>query len=131
MILAAANDSPSGPVLTMAVVGAVLIALLFLSLVMTIVSRRWRRLVPRVLAVVFGGLFAIYAVGRGITEFWVVDFGDPASYRNAWGGPSLLGVFAVHSGPGLAVIILGLVWLRRRGRATKAEMVPRQRVSAK
>ncbi|GAB3896522.1 hypothetical protein GCM10029964_077990 [Kibdelosporangium lantanae] len=130
MILAAANDSPTGPVLTMAVVGAALIALLLLSLVMMIVSRRWRRVVPRVLAVVLGGLLAVYAVGRGVTEFWVVDFGDPASYRTAWGGPSLLGVFAVHSGPGLAVIILGLVRLRRRRRTVKAEKVSRQRVSA-
>ena len=28
-----------------------------------------------------------------------------ASYQNSWGGPGLAGVFAGHSGPGLAVVL--------------------------
>ena len=28
-----------------------------------------------------------------------------ASYQNSWGGPGLAGVFAVHSGPGPAVVL--------------------------
>jgi hypothetical protein len=45
----------------------------------------------------------------------VIDINDPASYRDDWGGPSLLGVLAVHCGPGLlALIAFGIVLLRRR-----------------
>jgi hypothetical protein len=61
-----------------------------------------------------GGLLAVYLVGRGIAEFWTIDYADPASYQNSWGGPSLVGVLAVHSGPGLVVIVLTFWWLRRR-----------------
>ena len=56
----------------------------------------------------------IYLVGRAIAEPWVIDMGDPSSYRNDWGGPSLIGVLAVHCGPGL-VFAGWTVWrLRRR-----------------
>jgi hypothetical protein len=65
-------------------------------------------LIPRM-----GALVALFAVGRGIAEFWVVDYSDPASYRHSRGGPSLAGVFAVHSGPGLIVLIATAVWLYR------------------
>ena len=57
----------------------------------------------------------LYLVGRGVAEFFVVHYSDPASYRNDWGGPSLAGVFAVHSGPGMAVIAVAaaLAWRHR------------------
>lgn len=61
-----------------------------------------RRVGQAVLAVL-----AVYLLGRGIAEFWVIDLSDPSTYRNDWGGPSLIGVLAVHSGP--AVLMLG--WL--------------------
>ncbi len=48
---------------------------------------------------------AAFLVGRGVAEFFIVHYGDPASYRNAWGGPSLAGVFAVHSGPAVAILL--------------------------
>jgi hypothetical protein len=64
---------------------------------------------------------ALYLVVRGIAEVFVVDFDDPASYRSDWGGPSLIGVLAVHSGPGLVIAVAGVLWLvrhrRRRSRA--------------
>jgi hypothetical protein len=60
------------------------------------------------------GLAAAYLVGRGIAEFWVVDYASPASYQNSWGGPSLAGVFAVHTGPGLVIVIVLAVWRYRR-----------------
>ncbi len=63
-----------------------------------------------------GGLLAVYLVGRGVAEFFIVHYSDPASYRNSWGGPSLAGVFAVHSGPAVAILIGAGVYLRRRWR---------------
>jgi len=50
-----------------------------------------------------------YLVGRAVAEFFLVNYSDPGSYRQSWGGPSLAGVFAVHSGPGLAIMIAAAV----------------------
>jgi hypothetical protein len=63
-----------------------------------------------------GTLLAVYLVGRGIVELFTIHYSDPASYAGDWGGPSLAGVLAVHSGPAL-VIIAATAWrlLRRRG----------------
>jgi len=94
------------------------------TVVVLISSPRWRGSVPRVVVVVLGGLLGSYLVVRGVAEFWIIDYADPASYRNDWGGPSLIGVFAVHSGPGLAVVVAGLVGLyrRRTRRATRGRV---------
>jgi hypothetical protein len=61
-------------------------------------------------------VLAIYLVARGIAEFFAVHYSDPASYRNDWGGPSLAGVFAVHTGPAVAIVAGTAVYLRRRRR---------------
>lgn len=53
---------------------------------------------------IFATVLGAYLVVRGVVEFFTIDYGDPSSYRNDWGGPSLLGVLAVHSGPGLAIL---------------------------
>jgi hypothetical protein len=72
-----------------------------------------------------GGLLAVYFVIRGVVEFFVIDYSRPETYRNLWGGPSLAGVLAVHSGPGLAILIFAGVYLSRRRRARrKAVSVP-------
>ena len=64
-----------------------------------------------------GLVFAIYLVVRGIAEPFVIDVNDPDSYRSDWGGPSLIGVLAVHAGPALVIVIAAVVWfVRRRGR---------------
>jgi hypothetical protein len=42
------------------------------------------------------------------------NYNDPGSYSQSWGGPSLAGVFAVHSAPELAVLIAAAVLTRRR-----------------
>jgi hypothetical protein len=65
-----------------------------------------------------GAVLAVYLVGRGIAELFIIRYGDPASYAGDWGGPSLAGVLAVHSGPAL-VIIAVTAWrlLRRRAPA--------------
>lgn len=70
----------------------------------------------RSLLAVAAGLLAAYLVARGITEFFVIHYNDPASYAGDWGGPSLAGVLAVHSGPGLVIIGAAAWWLLRRRR---------------
>lgn len=60
------------------------------------------------------GVLGFYLLVRGIAEFFVIDFHDPASYRNDWGGPSLVGVLAVHSLPGFVALGGGIAWLRRQ-----------------
>ena len=65
-----------------------------------------------VLALVLG----VFLIWRAIVEPFTIDFGDPATYRNDWGGPSLPGVLAVHMGPGLLALILMIVAIIRRRR---------------
>jgi hypothetical protein len=72
----------------------------------------------RVTGALIGGIFAVYLVGRGIAEFFTVHYSDPASYRNDWGGPSLAGVFAVHTGPAVAIVTGTVIYLIRRHRRT-------------
>jgi hypothetical protein len=59
-------------------------------------------------------IIAAYLVGRAILEPFVIDMGDPATYRHDWGGPSLIGVLAVHCGAALLVIGYAVVPMRRR-----------------
>jgi hypothetical protein len=61
-------------------------------------------------ALLTGAVLAVYLVVRGIAELFVIDYGDPSSYKNDWGGPSLAGVLAVHSGP--ALLIIGALFAR-------------------
>jgi hypothetical protein len=91
-----------------------LLSLTVISGVVGIFSRRWRRAALRIIGLTVTGLVALYMVGRGIAEFWTVNYSDPASYEHSWGGPSLAGVFAVHSGPGFVIVIATAWWLVRR-----------------
>jgi hypothetical protein len=77
-----------------------------------------RRRIQRACAWTVGGVLGAYLVGRGVAEFFTVNYSDPGSYQLSWGGPSLAGVFAVHSGPGLVVLIAAAtcVWRRARRR---------------
>lgn len=68
----------------------------------------------RIAGLAVAGLVAAFLVGRGIAEFWTVDYASPASYHDSWGGPSLAGVFAVHTGPGLIIVIITVAWVYRR-----------------
>ena len=65
-----------------------------------------------VLAFLIGGYFIV----RAAVEPFVVDFADPSSYAEAWGGPSLFGVLAVHMGPGIIAAFLMVVWFIGNGR---------------
>lgn len=66
-----------------------------------------------------GGLIAVYLVIRAVVEFFIIRYGDPASYHNSWGGPSLVGVFLVHSGPGFLILLGSCVYLARRRRTRR------------
>ena len=85
---------------------------------------RWRRRLPKVIGLAAAGVLAAFLVGRGVAEFFIVHYGDPASYRNAWGGPSLAGVFAVHSGPAVAILLGAGGYLVRRHRARSGPSGP-------
>lgn len=65
------------------------------------------------LAMVVGTVLGAYLIVRGIAEPFVIDMSDPSTYRNDWGGPSLIGVLAVHCGPGLISAALMGSALRR------------------
>jgi hypothetical protein len=76
---------------------------------------------PSTLGLGLGLLLGLYLFGRAVVEPFVIDFGDPATYRHDWGGPSLAGVLAVHCGPGLlagAAMVTALA--RRYGRPPTA-----------
>jgi hypothetical protein len=75
---------------------------------------RPRHFVARAAGLFLGGALALYLVGRGVAEFFIIHYSDPASYRSDWGGPSLAGVFAVHSGPAVAIVVGSAIYLRRR-----------------
>jgi len=79
--------------------------------------RRAMKVIGYALAVVLG----VYLMARAVAELFLLDMSDPASYRDDWGGPGLLGVLAVHCGPGLLALILsvyvGLRYRRRRSHA--------------
>jgi hypothetical protein len=64
-----------------------------------------------------GYVLGFYLIVRAIAEPFVIDVTDPATYRQDWGGPSLLGVLVVHGGPGLIAAVL-MAWhiARRRAR---------------
>jgi hypothetical protein len=63
-----------------------------------------------------GIVLGLFFLVRAIAELVVIDFSDPATYRDDWGGPSLVGVLLVHCGPGLVVVSLGAVYLVRRSK---------------
>lgn len=71
-------------------------------------------------ALLVGAVLAVYLVGRGIGELFVIDYGDPSSYAKDWGGPSLAGVLAVHSGPALLIIGAAVVRWHRRGKGSSS-----------
>ncbi|GAA1756137.1 hypothetical protein [Luedemannella helvata] len=65
--------------------------------------------------VVLGWIVGLYLVARAVAEPFMIDFGDPATYRDDWGGPSLVGVLAVHMGPGIIAAAV-LTWSCRSHR---------------
>lgn len=58
-----------------------------------------------------GIVLGLFFLVRAIAELVVIDFSDPATYRDDWGGPSLVGVLLVHCGPGLLTVALGAMYV--------------------
>jgi hypothetical protein len=63
-----------------------------------------------------GIVLGLFFLIRAIAELVVIDFSDPATYQDDWGGPSLVGVLLVHCGPGLVAAALAAVVFVRRSR---------------
>jgi hypothetical protein len=70
----------------------------------------------RKVAWAIGIVLGLFFLVRAIAELVMIDFSDPATYRDDWGGPSLAGVLLVHCGPGLVVAALAAVVFVRRSR---------------
>ncbi|MPZ54841.1 MAG: hypothetical protein GEU79_19305 [Acidimicrobiia bacterium] len=69
--------------------------------------------------IIIGYAIGIYLIGRAIVEPFSIDMTNPATYRDDWGGPSLVGVLAVHCVPGiLAAVIMWRHQVRRRARGS-------------
>lgn len=72
------------------------------------------------ITLIAGAALGLYLVVRAVVELFVINWTDPASYRNDWGGPSLAGVLAVHCLPGLVAVAAFVTWALRRGSARAA-----------
>ena len=69
---------------------------------------------------VLAWILGAYLIVRAVTEPFVIDMADPATYQDDWGGPSLVGVLAVHSGPGVVAAALMVAYVIGRRRARPA-----------
>ncbi|WP_206343760.1 hypothetical protein [Streptomyces mesophilus] len=68
----------------------------------------------RRIALTLGLIVGTYLIVRALAEPFVIDFGDPSTYAADWGGPSLIGVLAVHCLPGVLSAWLMVRMARRR-----------------
>lgn len=66
------------------------------------------------IGIVLGYILGVYLIIRAIVELFIIDYGDAASYKNDWGGPSLVGVLAVHVIPGIISLALIVRYQRNR-----------------
>jgi hypothetical protein len=74
----------------------------------------------KTIGMVLLAIFGVYLVGRAAAEPFLINYHNAASYKHDWGGPTLVGVMAVHMLPGvvsLAVIAYGMArMIRSRNR---------------
>lgn len=112
-------SSHPGHLAGIAMLGLIIVVVMLAAI--ALFSKRYRRRTGLAAAWAVGGLAGLYLVVRGVAEFFVIHYGDPASYRSSWGGPSLAGVFLVHSGPGFLVLVAAaFAWRRTRSRRAAA-----------
>ncbi len=64
---------------------------------------------------------AAFFIVRAIVELLTIDYSDPSSYANDWGGPSLAGVLLVHCGLGIVAAVGLVIWWRGRRSPTADE----------
>jgi hypothetical protein len=67
----------------------------------------------RSVAIALGLLLGVFFIVRAVVELLTIDYSDPASYANDWGGPSLVGVLLVHCGLGFVSAITFVYGWRR------------------
>ena len=74
----------------------------------------------RRIVIALGVIVGVFFIVRAVVELLTIDYSDPSSYADDWGGPSLAGVLLVHCGLGLiaAVWIGVLLWRRRSSRSS-------------
>jgi hypothetical protein len=60
----------------------------------------------KLIGTAFLWILGVFLIARAAVEPFVIDLGDPATYRLDWGGPHLAGVLAVHMGPGIIAAAL-------------------------
>lgn len=117
------------------IVAWAVVLLVAAGLVVLVIIRPAPRRLARSLGYGLGGLAALFLVGRAVAEFFTVDYSNPGSYRNSWGGPSLVGVFLVHAGPGAAIVVavLGYTcrWWPRSRKAGRADNTAEREANSK
>jgi len=70
---------------------------------------------------ILGAVVAAFLIVRAIVEVLTLHYSDPSSYEHDWGGPSVIGVLAVHTLPGvIAAVVVVLVIRRSRGGSNDA-----------
>jgi hypothetical protein len=72
----------------------------------------------KVIGISVAYLVGVFLVVRAVVELVTLDYGDSASYEDDWGGPSLVGVLAVHCLPGIVAAALMIWGVRRLRRPT-------------
>jgi hypothetical protein len=73
-------------------------------------------------ASILGLALGLFFIVRAVAEPFTIDMSDPATYRNDWGGPSLIGVLLVHMGPGvIAAVVIAMLLIRRSSRRAQRE----------
>jgi hypothetical protein len=71
--------------------------------------------VGRKAAIALGVILGAFFIIRAVVEVLTIDYSDPSSYADDWGGSSLAGVLLVHCGLGLiAAIAFAYGWRRLR-----------------
>jgi hypothetical protein len=63
-------------------------------------------------ALTFGVVAALVVFLVRAVTYPFLAWGDESYYTQAWGGPTYLGAVAVHSGPGVLVLLLGPALIR-------------------
>jgi hypothetical protein len=75
------------------------------------------RKIASIAGLILGLALGLALIARAVVELFAIDMTNPATYHKDWGGPSLIGVLAVHCGPGLlAAIAIVAAPIRRRAR---------------
>ena len=75
----------------------------------------------RRIVLALGVIVGIFFIVRAVVELLTIDYSDPTSYADDWGGPGIAGVLLVHCGLGLiAAFWIGVFLWRRRSTRSSA-----------